>query len=313
MTRYSLYPLLAAVFAAISLVLTEITIEFYGVDPILAIIFGNLAGGGILLLASAGSPLDWTGAWPWRTLATIATGALCIYALAYIMAFNAIALIGAGKMALLGQLESPFVVILAIIFLGEALTVRRGIAGLIVLAGTLLINFNLRTLEFSLGWGEVLATLAPVSVAAGIIILKPVFDTADARRVTGLALVLGAVYMTPFIPTLVSSFELGGAALVSIALMGLFRGLSWLAYNLGLKQIGASRSAIIFISFAFFTVMFQAVIAWLAPVLGLQLPGNLAAALLGGGIIAAGIVILQRDSVQVRSGPPARRGRFFIL
>lgn len=300
-------------FAAISLVLTEITIEFYGVDPILAIIFGNLAGGGILLLASAGSPLDWTGAWPWRTLATIATGALCIYALAYIMAFNAIALIGAGKMALLGQLESPFVVILAIIFLGEALTVRRGIAGLIVLAGTLLINFNLRTLEFSLGWGEVLATLAPVSVAAGIIILKPVFDTADARRVTGLALVLGAVYMTPFIPTLVSSFELGGAALVSIALMGLFRGLSWLAYNLGLKQIGASRSAIIFISFAFFTVMFQAVIAWLAPVLGLQLPGNLAAALLGGGIIAAGIVILQRDSVQVRSGPPARRGRFFIL
>lgn len=313
MTRYSLYPLLAAVFAAISLVLTEITIEFYGVDPILAIIFGNLAGGGILLLASAGSPLDWTGAWPWRTLATIATGALCIYALAYIMAFNAIALIGAGKMALLGQLESPFVVILAIIFLGEALTVRRGIAGLIVLAGTLLINFNLRTLEFSLGWGEVLATLAPVSVAAGIIILKPVFDTADARRVTGLALVLGAVYMTPFIPTLVSSFELGGAALVSIALMGLFRGLSWLAYNLGLKQIGASRSAIIFISFAFFTVMFQAVIAWLAPVLGLQLPGNLAAALLGGGIIAAGIVILQRDPVQVRSGPPARRGRFFIL
>jgi drug/metabolite transporter (DMT)-like permease len=155
LTRYSLYPLLAAVFAAVSLVLTEITIEFYGVDPILAIILGNLAGGGILLLASTGSPLDWAGAWPWRTLTRIATGALCIYALAYVMAFNAIALIGAGKMALLGQLESPFVVILAIIFLGEALTIRRGVAGLFVLAGTLLINFNLQTLEFGLGWGEI--------------------------------------------------------------------------------------------------------------------------------------------------------------
>ncbi|HEX9924881.1 MAG TPA: DMT family transporter, partial [Anaerolineae bacterium] len=127
---------------------------------------------GILLLASAGSPLDWAGTWPWRTLARIAVGALCIYAMAYVMAFNAIALIGAGKMALLGQLESPFVVILAIIFLGEALTIRRGIAGLFVLAGIVLINFNLRTLEFSLGWGEVLATLAPVSVAAGIIVLQ---------------------------------------------------------------------------------------------------------------------------------------------
>jgi transporter family protein len=311
-TRYSIYPLLAAVFAAISLVLTEITIEFYGVDPILAIILGNLAGGGILLLASTGSPLGWAGTWPWRPLARIATGALCIYALAYLMAFNAIALIGAGKMALLGQLESPFVVILAIIFLGEALTFRRGIAGLFVLAGTVLINFNPRTLELSLGWGEVLATLAPVSVATGIIILKPVFDAADARRVTGLALVLGAVYMTLFIPVFVSSFELSGAALVAIGLMGLFRGLSWLAYNLGLKRIGASRSAIVFISFAFFTVMFQAVIARLAPAFGLQLPTNLSAALLGGGIIAAGIIILQRDPVQVRSESPARRRRFFI-
>lgn len=312
MTRHSLYPLLAAVFAAISLVLAEITIEFYGVDPILAIILGNLAGGGILLLASAGSPLDWAGTWPWRILARIAMGALCIYAVAYLMAFNAIALIGAGKMALLGQLESPFVIILAILFLGEALTIRRGIAGLFVLAGTMLINYNLRTLEFNLGWGEVLATLAPVSVAAGVIILKPVFDAADARRVTGLALVLGAVYMTPLIPALVSSFELDGAALAAIALMGFFRGLSWLAYNLGLKRIGASRSAIIFISFAFFTVMFQALMARLAPAFGLQLPTNLPAALLGGGIIAAGIIILQRDPVQVSSEPPARRRRFFI-
>jgi small basic protein len=58
-----------------------------------------------------------------------------------------------------------------------------------------------------------------------------------------------------------------------------------------LQRVGASQSAIIFISFAFFTVLLQAVVAWL----GVQLPTNLFAALLGGGLIALGIIILQTD------------------
>jgi drug/metabolite transporter (DMT)-like permease len=273
---------------------------------------GNLTGGGALLLMSANNLPEIRTLWQRRTLGTIIVGALFIYTMAYLMAFNAIALIGAGKVALLGQLETLFVVIFAIIFLGEILTRRRLIAALLALAGTLLINFNLQSFEFALGWGEILAILAPLCIAAGIITLKPVLDTADARQVTGLALLLGAVFLTPFIPVMVSVFVIGGFALLAIGAMGMFRGISWLTYNMGLKRIGASQSAIIFISFAFFTVILQASVAQLVPKLGLQLPANLPAALLGGTLIATGIVILQIDPARTKHGPPPEEEQILI-
>lgn len=290
-----LYALSSAVLAAMSLILTEISIGYFQVDPLLVIVLGNLVGGGILLAMSTNNLAGLRLFRQPRRLATVALGGLCIYALSYLMMFNAIALIGAGKAALLGQLETAFVVIFAIIFLGEVLTKRRWLAGLLAFAGTILINFDLQALAFSLGWGEILATLSPLTVAVGIIVLKPVLDVADARQVTGLALLLGALYLTPFLPFIVTVYAIGGAALVTIAVMGLCRGTSWLTYNWSLQQIGASQSAIIFISFAFFTVLLQALVAWLAPWLGVQLPTNLIAALLGGSLIALGIIILQTD------------------
>ncbi len=288
-----LFALSAAVLAAGSFVLTEISISYFEVEPLLVIILGNLAGGGILLLMSVDNPAGWRQMRQRRVLGTVALGALLIYSLAYLMVFNAIALIGAGKAALLGQLETPFVVIFAILFLGEVLTTRHWLAGLLALAGTLLVNFNFQALTFSLGWGELLAILGPVSVAAGIVVLKPLLDTADARQVTGLALVLGALYLMPFVPLLVTVYAVTGAALLAIGAMGFCRGTAWLTYNLSLKRIGASQSAIIFISFAFFTVLLQGTVAWLAPWLGVQLPTNLFGALLGGSLIALGIIILQ--------------------
>ncbi len=296
-----IYPLVSAILAAISFILTEISIGYFGVDPLLVIILGNLAGGGILLAMSVNNLSGFRQLRQPRVLATVALGGLFIYAVAYLMAFNAIALIGAGKTALLGQLETPFVVIFAITFLGEVLTKRRWMAGLLALLGMVFINFDFQTLTFTLGRGEILATLSPISVAAGIIVLKPVLDFADARQVTGLAMVLGALYLTPFIPMMVTVYVVGGIALIAIGFMGFCRGTSWLSYNVSLPRIGASQSSIIFISFAFFTVLLQAVVAWLAPWLGVQLPTNLFAALLGGGLIALGIIILQTD--------PARSGQ----
>jgi drug/metabolite transporter (DMT)-like permease len=301
--RYALFPLAAAIFAAIALVLTEIALGYYGVDSLLVIILGNLAGGGVMLLISANNLSGMSLIWQRRNLAAVVVGGLLIYTVAYLMAFKSIALIGAGKVALLGQLETVFVVIFAIIFLGETLTRRRLMAALLAFTGTALINVNLQSLEFTLGWGEVLAILSPVCIAAGIITLKRVLDLADARQVTGLAMLLGAIFLTPFVPVMVSLFVVSGVALAVIGVMGTSRGLSWLTYNIGLKRIGASRGAIIFISFAFFTVILQAGVAQFAPQLGVQLPPNLIAALVGGALIAAGIVVLQTDrtSTQDRS------------
>lgn len=302
--RYALFPLAAAIFAAVALILTEIALGYYGVESLLVIILGNLAGGGVMLLISANNPAGMRLIWPRQNLAAVVIGGLLIYAVAYVMAFNAIALIGTGKVALLGQLETVFVVIFAIIFLGETLTRRRLAAALLALTGTVLINVKLESLEFTLGWGELLALLSPVCIAAGIITLKRVLDQADARQVTGLAMLLGAVFLVPLLPLMVSFFVISGAALAIIGVMGATRGLSWLTYNIGLQRIGAARGAIIFISFAFFTVIFQAGVAQLAPRLGVQLPSNLIAALIGGTLIAAGIIVLQTDPAKMEDSSP---------
>ncbi len=301
-TRYSFYVLGSALMAAISLVLTEIVLQYYQVASLLVIVLGNLVGGGVLLSVSTKNQTNIHLPWQRRDWAAVVAAALCIYTLAHLLSFNAIDRIGSAKTALLLQLETPFVVILAIILLGEQVSARHWIAGALALGGAFLINFDLRALQLTFSRGEIQAMLAPIGSATGIIILKSVLDRTDAYRVTGLALVLGAVFLTPFVPFMLSSFKPGGIALGIIALMGLMRGTSWLIYNLGLKHIGASRSAIIFISFAFFTVMLQAVAAQFGPALGLQLPVNLPAALIGGALIALGIIMLQTNPAQVSEG-----------
>lgn len=294
-TRYSLYVLLAGLTAALSLILSEIAIRPYAIPPLLVIILGNLIGGVVLLSSAADSYADFEIIKQRRNLLAVIGAALFIYTLGFLASFNAVGLIGSGKVALLGQLETIFVVILAILFLGERLTSWRWLAGGVALCGVFLINFDLQALRFALSWGELLATVAPLAVASGIIIVKPVLDQADARLVTGLALVLGGLLLTPLVPLTGTPLEIGWAALAVIASAGVMRGLAWLFYNVSLRHIGAARCAIIFLSYAFFAVVLQLIVVQLAPGLGLQLPSNLIAAISGGFLVALGIAILQLE------------------
>ena len=59
-------------------------------------------------------------------------------------------------------------------------------------------------------------------------------------------------------PIIVSSPGLGLIPLLVIAVIGLFRGLLWLAYNIGVKYIGPSRSAILYLLYSFLAVVIQA-------------------------------------------------------
>lgn len=294
-TRYSLYVLGAALLTANALVLSEIASQFYHIAPFLVVVLANFSGGLVMLLASArkwgGMPSNWHK----RDWGMLIVAALLIYIAGFLFSFNAVGLIGAGKAALLGQLETPFVVILAIIFLGERLSVRRWLAGGLALSGSILINFDWQALQLTFGRGELLALLAPVSFASGIILLKPLLDKAEAGWVTGVALLFGSLFSLPAAPFFLSSVEISGVIVLIVVLIGLLRGGAWLTYNLGLRHIGPAPCAILFISFAFFTVILQIVVASLAPALGLQLPDNLPLALIGGGLVATGIIILHTE------------------
>ena len=80
--------------------------------------------------------------------------------------------------------------------------------------------------------------------------------------------------------------------------MGCFRGLAWFFYYTSMRHIGASRASIIFLSSGFFTVLFQVSLAAFLPNLGLQPPQSLTAVILGGVLIAIGIVILQTGKTE---------------
>ena len=177
---------------------------------------------------------------------------------------------------------------------------RRWLAGVLAVSGAILINFNPQAVEFSLGWGETLAIMGALAMATGIITLKKSLDHADTQWITGLALLAGALFLTPLLPFYGSTAWLGLAALLIIAVMGLFRGGAWLVYNVALRHIGASRSSILFLSFAFFTVIFQLGLSRLLPQLDLRTPANLLMAVIGGCFVAAGVILLQTEQVSLK-------------
>jgi len=291
-TWYGLNVILSAMIAAVSLVVSEIAMQYFQVPPLVVAVIGNFTGGVILVLMAAHSgqqvfPRDGR---TWRGVLAVA---VFIYTLAYLCSFSAIGDIGSGKTALLGQLETLFAVLLAVIFLGERLTPRRIVAALILMVGAVLINFDLKLLQLQFGWGELLALLAPLFVAGGIVISKPFLDVTDARVITGLGLTIGSLFLIPVAAMLVPAFSIVLVAVPVIMFAGIMRGLSWFIYNRGLRHIGVSLSAILFISFGFFTVFLQLVLGHFFPVLGLQIPSNLPAALFGAGLIAIGILVLK--------------------
>ncbi|MEM7536338.1 MAG: DMT family transporter, partial [Chloroflexota bacterium] len=199
-----------------------------------------------------------------------------------------------GKATLLGLLQSPIVVVLAIVFLGERLSPKHWLAGVLVLIGAFLINFDVDALAFNMSWGELLGIISPFCIGAGIVTMKSVVEKVNPIQVTGVALLIGAGMLSFSLPIFDVGVQLGVSVLLVILLMGIVRGTAWFVYYTTLPHIGASRAAIIFVSYAFFTVIFQLIMVAIAPDLGIRLPGNLLTALIGGIFIVSGIVVMNR-------------------
>lgn len=294
-TRYSLYVVFSALAAAMSNILTEIALRFIDASPPFLTFTSDLIGALVLLLPMVLSRESNHQHWKKSDWLRVIAAALAIYVLSFLLRFESVNQIGASKSVLLSQLGTIFVVVLAFIFLGERWTIRHWIAGLLAISGTILINFDPGELQFHMGLGEILATLAALSVATGIVLIKPLLDRQNGQWTTGLALLFGAVFLAPALPFFGTYNAVWWHAALIITTMGVIRGLSWSTYNVSMQHIGASRSAIIFQTTVFFTVTIQVTIDKLVPDLGLQVPDNLITAVIGGIIIALGVIILQKD------------------
>ena len=85
--RYGLLVIVSGLMAAISLVLTEITIHQYQTAPLLIAILGNALGGVILLLADRWKRPIMKYSWSRRDLGRLAIAALFTYSLSYLFGF----------------------------------------------------------------------------------------------------------------------------------------------------------------------------------------------------------------------------------
>lgn len=299
--RYSLYALLSAIIAGLAWVLTEIAINFFLIPSLVATMWGALIGAVVLLVVAHQRDELEIQRWDRVAWIRIIVGGFLIHGAGFILSFVAAGQIGAGKANLLGQLQTFFVVGLAILFLNESFSRRRLAAILLALVGATLISFDPTVLWVTWGTGETLTITGRLLIAIGIILMKPLFDHGNAAGTTGLAMLVGAIFLFSAFPfsrslsVVAPGFSIGWATISIIGLIGIGRGISWLCFNTAQRYIGASQAVIIFLSYAFFTILFQAVAVWIAPNIGVRLPTNLGMALVGGLLIAIGIVVLQTD------------------
>ncbi len=296
--RNLVFVLISAVSAAFAILIAEVVIRLSDVAPLAMVLAGNTLGG-LLLFTVAGingeiRPRGVQG-WEWVRLFI---AALFIGGLGTSFVFIAAGMIGAGKTALFVQLETVFVLTLAVIFLGERISRSRWIAGGIAIVGTTLMVFDPMALQLSIGLGEFFAIMGPFVIAIAIVLIKTLVDRGNPLVITAWIMTLGPLPLILLFPNTLRSLPLQILPLLLIALTGIFRAIAWLAFNSSLIRIGTSRTIILFLAFPLFAFFGQSILWRLAPELGLRLPEYPLFALGGGLLVAAGIIVLEVDAAK---------------
>lgn len=183
----------------------------------------------------------------------------------YLRALN---LMGASRTGVVGMLFSPFVILLSMVFLGEALRPLQYLGLVVVLAGILIVTWHrhrqdvsIRALRLGVAFGAGSVAL----MAIGIVMVKPILETHDFLWTVGVRLAAGAIGMLLFV-----SLSRGWqrmwlhyrspqpwATVIFASLMGSY--VSMILWLAGYKLTQASIAAVLNETAAAFIVVF----AWL--------------------------------------------------
>ncbi|MEE2659039.1 MAG: DMT family transporter [Candidatus Latescibacterota bacterium] len=302
--RYSLHILASAVFGAAGQLVSEIAFRRTEISALEFATVSNIVGGAFLLVIARMRGTSESLSWSRVDLTRLAMASTAMYAIGFLLAYEAIDLIGVSKFSLLGRLEVVFIVALAVWFLGESWSLKHWLATLSAVFGAALTNLHPEDWQLQVGRGEVLTVLSTMVFAGGIVALKPLLHRQDGKIVTGAGLLIGATMLAPAL-----LLESGAAvqravltsplALLLVAFRGVLLAMSWVTFNVAIVHIGASRGSAIFLTIVPFTVIMQLVTSELAPSIGLRVPENLSIALIGGAIVLGAVLVIQRQQIQV--------------
>ena len=113
--------------AAVGLVLSEIALNFFSITTLQITVLANIVGGIFLIIPTLKSrERPWQN-WPISDWLRFAISAVTIYAVGFVLLYTAIDYVGSSKTTMLGRVEAIFVVVLAVLFLGERWSVRHWI------------------------------------------------------------------------------------------------------------------------------------------------------------------------------------------
>jgi len=209
----------------------------------------------------------------------IAQIALCVVsgllglAIADTLYFAALNAVGAGRMGVIGNFYSPFVLTLSFAFLGERLNLMQGLGFALVSAGVLLVA------RPEAGWrgidgaaqrrGALLGVTAIALMAVGIVLVKPILEREPLLWVTGLRMLGGIsgmiaiaalrgqlAHLLPTRTLLHGRKPLHWPTLVLAAVVG--QGLSMLLWLGGYKYTKASVAAVLNETSSVFILLFAA-------------------------------------------------------
>jgi drug/metabolite transporter (DMT)-like permease len=117
----------------------------------------------------------------------------------YLRALN---LMGASRTGVVGMLFSPFVILLSMLFLGEALRPVQYLGFILVLAGILLVTWHRNRQEVSMRairLGVAFGAGSVLLMAIGIVMVKPILEEHEFLWTVGLRLAAGAAGMLIFV------------------------------------------------------------------------------------------------------------------
>jgi drug/metabolite transporter (DMT)-like permease len=210
-------------------------------------------------------------AWPQLPPAAIVlalvSGALGI-GVADTLYFRALNTLGAARVGIIGNLFSPFVIVLSFAFLGERLNALQGVGFVLVSGGVLLVSgqqAGRQLTKAQLRRGLLYGIAAVLLMAVAIVMVKRVLEGQPllwvvALRLLGGVLGLGTVFLVqsePLLPPKETVPRLRWRVLLAGALLGQYVSMMlWLA---GYKYTTASVAAILNESASIFIVL----LAWL--------------------------------------------------
>lgn len=285
-----IYPLISAILAALYGIGFESFIRYFKNNSLAISVIINISGG-IFLLLLVPNKKENIKKIPTKDLSMMFSASFFAFGPSYLLYYKAMDLIGSSKVSFLAQSETVFVVVLSILFLKEKLKPREFLGFFVVLSGILMLNFDVSIFSFSFGIGEIYTLSTYLALAIGVIIISKLVKKYDLAYLTSLEMILGGIISYLFLIANPASIQF--SLILLLLPFGFTVALAWLAYNLGLKHIGTSKTAIIYSLQSFFTLMFSYYAMKILPSLELKIPTDLPTFLAAGIIMFLGIVILE--------------------